>query len=110
MPSVLVRPPSPRLADGELTHLERVTVDGALAQQQWLGYVDTWRRLGWTPIQGAAADGVPGAVFVEDTVVVFGSTVVLTSPGADSRRGELAGVAAVVDRPGVDLHRILAPA
>jgi dimethylargininase len=110
VPSVLVRPPSPRLADGELTHLERVPVDAALALAQWHGYVDAWRALGWTPVEVPRADEFADGVFVEDAVVVFGSTAVLTSPGADSRRGELATVAAVIDRPGRDLHRILAPA
>ena len=110
MPSVLVRPPSPRLADGELTHQGRVPVDADLAQQQWRGYVDAWRDLGWTSIEVPRADGFPDGVFVEDAVVVFGGTIVLTSPGADSRRGELATVAAVLDRPGADLRRIEPPA
>jgi dimethylargininase len=110
VPSVLVRAPSPRLADGELTHLERVPVDADRALAQWRGYLDAWRALGWTPVEVESADEFPDGVFVEDAVVLFGSTAVLTSPGADSRRGELATVAAAVDRPGVDLHRILAPA
>ena len=110
MPRVLVRAPSPRLADGELTHLDRVPVDADLALEQWHGYLDAWRELGWTPVEIPRADEFPDGVFVEDAVIAFGSTVVLTSPGADSRRGELASVATAVDRPGVDLHRIIAPA
>jgi dimethylargininase len=110
MPSVLVRPPSPRLADGELTHLDRVPVDAILAQQQWQGYVAAWRDLGWEPVEVPRADEFPDGVFVEDAVVVFGGTAVLTSPGADSRRGELGTVAAALDRPGADLRRIVAPA
>lgn len=110
MPSVLVRPPSPRLAEGELTHLERVPVDADLAAQQWRGYVDAWRDLGWTPVEVPRADAFPDGVFVEDAVVMFGATAVLTSPGADSRRGELATVAATIDRPGVELHRLAPPA
>jgi dimethylargininase len=110
MPRVLVRPPSARLADGELTHLERVPVDPDLAQHQWRGYVEAWRELGWTPVEVAPADEFPDGVFVEDAVVMFGTTAVLTSPGADSRRGELATVAATIDRPDLDLQRILAPA
>ena len=35
----LVRRPSPRLAEGLLTHIERVPVDVDLARQQWDGYV-----------------------------------------------------------------------
>jgi dimethylargininase len=110
MPSVLVRPPSPRLAEGELTHLGRVPVDVELAQQQWAGYVDAWRRLGWSPVEVPRADEFPDGVFVEDAVVMFGPVAVLTSPGADSRRGELATVAATIDRPDLQLHRLLAPA
>ena len=110
MPRVLVRPPSPRLAEGELTHLERVPVDAALAQEQWRGYVAAWRDLGWTPVEVPRADEFPDGVFVEDAVVMFGSTAVLTSPGADSRRGELATVAATLDDPGVEVHRITTPA
>ena len=110
MPSVLVRPPSPRLAEGELTHLERVLVDADLAARQWRGYVDAWRGLGWTPIEVPRADAFPDGVFVEDAVVMFGATAVLTSPGADSRRGELATVAATIDRPGVEVHRLAPPA
>jgi dimethylargininase len=110
MPSLLVRPPSPRLAEGELTHLERVPVDADLAARQWRGYVDAWRDLGWTPIEVPRADAFPDGVFVEDAVVMFGGTAVLTSPGADSRRGELATVAATIDRPDLELHRLAPPA
>ena len=39
-PRALVRRPSPRLADGLLTHLERVPVDTDLAVRQWTGYVE----------------------------------------------------------------------
>ena len=62
MPSVLVRRPSPRLADGELTHLDRVPVDAELAQQQWRGYVDAWRGLGWTPQHSFDAGGLEETV------------------------------------------------
>lgn len=43
-PLVLVRRPSARLADGELTHLHRQPVDGQVALQQWQGYVAAVRR------------------------------------------------------------------
>ena len=44
---LLVRRPSPRLADGELTHLERQPVDADLAQRQWEGYVAAFAERGW---------------------------------------------------------------
>jgi dimethylargininase len=87
---LLVRRPSPALADGELTHLDRTAVDAALALEQWRGYVDAFAARGWTVQEVEPADEHPDGVFVEDTVVVFGDLAVLTSPGASSRRGEVA--------------------
>ena len=110
MPTVLVRPPSPRLAEGELTHLDRVPVDPALALEQWQGYVDTWRGLGWDVIEVPAADDQPDGVFVEDAVVVFGHVAVLTSPGAASRRGELGTVSVALAGTGLDVRRLEHPA
>jgi dimethylargininase len=94
---ILVRRPSPRLADGELTHLDREPVDAGLALAQWQGYVAAFRGRGWQVTEIAPADEHPDGVFVEDTVVVFGDLAVLTSPGAPSRRGEIASTAAALD-------------
>src|SRR4029079_16890624 len=99
---VLVRRPSSRLADGELTHLEPKPVDPELALQQWHGYVSALAALGWDPVEVAPADDQPDGVFVEDAVVVFGDVAVLTSPGAESRRGELATVEAGL--ASLDIH------
>jgi dimethylargininase len=109
VPRLLVRRPSPRLAAGELTHLERVAVDADLALEQWRGYVDAFRERGWDVTEVEPADEHPDGVFVEDMVVVFGDLAVLTSPGADSRRGELATVAPLVHRLGLAVERIEAP-
>ena len=43
----LVRRPSPRLADGLLTHLDRTPVDPGLAMRQWEGYVAALAAEGW---------------------------------------------------------------
>ena len=67
---LLVRRPSPALADGELTHLDRALVDADLALQQWQGYVGAFVAHGWTVQEIAPADDHPDGVFVEDTVVV----------------------------------------
>ena len=106
---ILVRRPSPRLAAGELTHLRRVPVDADLALAQWRGYVDAFRAHGWEVTEIEPADEHPDGVFVEDTVVVFGDLAVLASPGARSRRGELATVAPAVERLGLAVHRIEPP-
>jgi dimethylargininase len=109
MPRILVRRPSPQLADGELTHLERQPVDPELALAQWHGYVAALAARGWEPIEVEPADEHPDGVFVEDAVVVFGDVAVLTSPGAASRRGELATVERAVRAAGIEPRRIEAP-
>ena len=88
-PRILVRPPSPHLAEGQLTHLARSEIDAGRAQEQWDGYVEAFRTHGWTVTQVEPADEFPDGVFVEDTVVVFDDLAVLTSPGARSRVGEV---------------------
>lgn len=108
-PRLLVRPPSPRLAAGELTHRARVAVDPALALRQWEGYVAAFRARGWAVTEVPPADEHPDGVFVEDAVVVFGDLAVLASPGAASRRGELDTVAPVVRDSGLAVHRIEPP-
>jgi dimethylargininase len=100
----LVRRPSPRLAEGLVTHLERTTIDSELAESQWHGYVDALHASGWATTEVLAADDHPDAVFVEDTVVVFGDTAVITRPGAEQRAGETAGTTATVQQLG---YRVL---
>jgi dimethylargininase len=121
MPRLLVRRPSPRLAEGELTHLERVDVDAGLALAQWLAYVEVFRSRGWEIVEIEPSDENPDGVFVEDAVVMFGDLAVLCRAGAESRRGEAASVAAAIEAltlietgsegsPAVETVEIVAPA
>ena len=84
-------------------------VDADLALEQWRGYVGAFRGHGWEVVEIDPADEHPDGVFVEDAVVVFGDVAVLTSPGAASRRGELATVAPAIERLGLAVHRIDLP-
>src|SRR5689334_7999853 len=69
----LVRRPSPRLADGLVTHISRSDdVDPELAQRQWDGYVAALRGEGWVTHEVPAAPDCPDSVFVEDTMVGVG--------------------------------------
>ena len=110
---LLVRRPSPALADGELTHIERLPVDPELALQQWQGYVDAFASHGWTVHQVEPADEHPDSVFVEDTVVMFDDLAVITSPGTASRRGEIVTTERALDalpaELGIQVARILEP-
>lgn len=102
MSRLLVRRPSPLLADGELTHLDRVPVDPDLALAQWRGYVDAFRQRGWEIVEVDPADDQPDGVFVEDAVVVFDDFAVLCRAGASSRRGEAETIAAAVSALGLE--------
>ena len=79
----LVRRPSPRLAEGIVTHIERQPVDYHLALKQWERYVEAMEAAGWEIVEVPPADDCPDAVFVEDAVVVFRNVAVITRPGAD---------------------------
>ena len=105
----LVRRPGPRLADGLLTHLERSPVDLDLAMKQWEAYAACLRSAGWQTIEVPQADDCPDAVFVEDAVVMFDDLAVLTRPGADARKPEVAGVEGVVRELGYEVTRVQDP-
>jgi dimethylargininase len=108
-PRALVRRPSPRLAEGIVTHIERQPVDVTAAKSQWRGYVAAIVSCGWQPIEVPPADDCPDGVFVEDTMVVFRDLAVIASPAEASRRGELPAAASAVERLGYRLARIEAP-
>ncbi len=106
----LVREPSPLLARGLLTHIERSPVDYDRARRQWDGYVAALQAVGWEPVEVPAAPEHPDSVFVEDAVVVWRERALVTRPGADERRGETAGAEATVADLGLDVVRVEAPA
>lgn len=106
---VVVRPPSPRLADGELTHLDRRPVDPDLALRQWRSYVAAFEGAGWEVIELPPLPEHPDGVFVEDVVVVFGDLAVVTRPGADTRRDETRGLAARFASLGFEIAEIEDP-
>ncbi|MGA9277406.1 dimethylargininase [Ilumatobacter sp.] len=106
---ILVRRPSPHLADGEVTHIERAPVDIDLAMEQWATYVDTFRRHGWDVIELDSLDDHPDGVFVEDTVVMYGDLAVITRPGTASRLGEIDGLDVRFRELGYEVARIDAP-
>src|SRR3954470_5260581 len=92
----LVRRPSPRLAEGIVTHLQREPIDNLLAVKQWTSYVEVLEASGWDVVEVPPADDCPDGVFVEDTMVVYKNVAVIARPGADSRRPETAGAEDVV--------------
>jgi dimethylargininase len=105
----LVRRPGDRLAEGLVTHVERQSIDLDLALRQWHGYVAALQAEGWETIEVPPADDCPDAVFVEDTVVVYGDLAVITRPGADERKPETPAVEDTLRRLGYRIASIEAP-
>jgi len=93
LPIALTREVSPRIADCELTHLERSPIDLERARAQHRAYEACLASLGCTVRRLAGAPDLPDAVFVEDAAVVLDELAIITRPGAASRRAETASVA-----------------
>jgi dimethylargininase len=105
----LVRAPAKTLNKGQVTHVKRRVVRVAKAEAQWAAYLTTLESEGFRTLEVESADAHPDSVFIEDTVVMLGQTAVLTSPGAESRRGETNAVAAVVAELGLTAQPIRLP-
>jgi len=87
---------SPTLAQCELTHLARMPIDIDVARAQHAAYEAALARLDVDVRRVAPAPDSPDAVFIEDTAVVFDELAVITRPGAEARRREVAAVAAAL--------------
>lgn len=104
----ITREVSPRLAECEISFQERAPIDVARAIEQHAAYRAALAELGAQVITLPALDGHPDCVFVEDPAIVLDEIAVLTRPGAESRRGESAGIEEALT-PFRELHRIEAP-
>lgn len=89
----LVRALSGDLQRCELSHLPRVPIDAARAEEEHAAYVATLAAAGLEVLALPALPAHPDAVFVEDCAVVLDEVAILAHPGAASRRGEVASVA-----------------
>jgi len=80
---------SPRIAECQLTHLQRVPIDPAKAAAQHAAYEQALRDAGFAIVRLPELADDPDAVFVEDTALILGEHAVITRPGAPSRIGEV---------------------
>lgn len=101
----LVRRPSPLLAHGLLTHLEKSDVDPNLALTQWQEYCAILSDY-TTVIEVEPAPECPDSVFIEDTVFTYGKTAVHTRLKYDSRKPEHAGVMKTIEDLGLTIREI----
>jgi len=104
----IVRDVSDALAECELSFVERSPIDLALARRQHAAYVAALEAADCEIWQAPSLPTMADAVFVEDTVIVVDELAVLTRPGAESRRGEVASMAETL-RPLRPLAWIEAP-
>jgi dimethylargininase len=87
----LVRPPSDYFARG-LTTADLGPPDVALARAQHERYIRSLEACGLRVLRLEPDQRHPDATFVEDTSIVTARGALLTRPGAESRRGEVAAV------------------
>lgn len=92
MQIAITRPVSPKMGECELTHLPRKPIDAALAARQHRAYEEALESLGCKVVQAETLPRLPDSVFVEDCAVVVDELAILTRPGAESRRPEVASM------------------
>jgi len=105
----LTHVPSPKLEQGERTHVGRAPIDFAYALRQHGDYCGMLRRLGVEVRTLEVNRDLPDSVFIEDTALVLDELAILASMGASSRRAEPIGIEPVL-REYREVHAIHAPA
>ena len=98
MTTAITRPTGAELLQCELTHIARVPIDVERACAQHDAYLAVLRALGVDLVELPRLPDSPDAVFVEDTALVLDEVAVVLRPGAESRRAEVASMAAVLER------------
>lgn len=96
MPIAITRQISPRFAECEITHIERLPINVELAREQHAGYTQALRELGCHAIELPEEADLPDSVFVEDAAFILPEAAVVTRPGAESRRPETKSIAAAL--------------
>lgn len=105
MNRAFTRAVSPRLAECELTHLQRAPIDAGKASAQHAGYERALTAAGLEIVRLPELPDAPDGVFVEDTALLLGKHAVITRPGVPSRAGETRSTASGLARE-FELHRI----
>jgi len=105
MPKAYTRVVSPRLAECQLTHLDRTPIDPARATAQHANYEAALAGAGFEIVRLPELAGDPDAVFVEDTALLLDGHAIITRPGAVSRIGEIESTALGLAGH-FELHRI----
>jgi dimethylargininase len=94
MPIAFTRAVSPKLAECELTHLQRTPIDARKAMLQHDEYEGALRGAGCEVVRLPDLPDHPDGVFVEDTALLLDRHAVILRPGAASRIAETGSTAA----------------
>jgi dimethylargininase len=105
----IVRKPSPRSAECELTFMSRAAIDYETLLTQHEAYTDRLRARNIEVEFLAELPEAPDGAFVEDPAIVLDELAILTRPGAASRIQEVASLREVLHRHRKVVHQILAP-
>jgi dimethylargininase len=104
----ITREISRRIGHCELSFQRRIPIDVDLARAQHRRYEESLAALGCSILRLPEAPDLPDSVFVEDVAIVLDEAALITRPGAESRRLEIAGVEQAL-RPYRRLLHIEAP-
>ncbi len=93
----------------ELTFVDREAIDLGLAELQHAAYARALNEAGYKIVELAADDVLADSMFVEDCAIVLDEVAVITRPGTESRRPEVAAVEDVLRGFRSTIERIAAP-
>jgi dimethylargininase len=93
MGRAFTRSVSQRIAECQLTHLQRTPIDTRKAVSQHANYERALAEAGLNIVRLPELADDPDAVFVEDTALLLGDHAIITRPGAASRIGETSSTA-----------------
>src|SRR5256714_12181706 len=79
---------SPRIAECEITFIDRSPINLRLAVRQHDDYCDVLNKLGVIVKKLSENESYPDSCFVEDTAIVVDELAIICSMGVSSRRGE----------------------
>tara|TARA_Y100000294_G_scaffold150393_1_gene147669 strand:- start:234 stop:998 length:765 start_codon:yes stop_codon:yes gene_type:complete len=80
----------------------------ALVQHQ--EYVELLEKMGLEITVLSPDDDYPDSTFVEDTAVLLSPCVIVSNPGAESRRGEINSVEQLLKKKFIEIEKIVEPA
>ncbi len=104
----IVKTPCANMVNG-ITKAGLGQPDYQLALQQHQQYIEALQQCGLEVTVLPADEKFPDSCFVEDPAMITQHGVIITHPGADSRKGETKAIEQALLNQGLDIQRIKAP-